>query len=150
MTQELKLADQYSTAEVRIINAKANLLNLQQELNTSPLAVQVAEAQETVRFEESKKIEVENTIIEQLQSLNLEEVVSSNWDRILMSTSTWSVKIEDEKDFVKNADEKFLKTTTPKPKTAPDKKAIKLALDEWENIEWVHLEKKITLKITKV
>ena len=88
-----------------------------------------------------QETELKNKWIEILQTAWIDKF-ESNWTEVRIKTTAWSLKIDDEEKL----DDCYKKTVT-KTTTSIDKNEIKKDMKEWVIIEWVTLEKKVTLEI---
>ena len=142
------LADLITNAELQEVNATQEILVAEQELFQSELYKKVEELKWKKKNVQAEKLELEEKWIAMMLKGNLKKIESRNWYTVSLKISTWSLKIEDEKTFIKNTDEKFLvKKVTEK--ISVDKKAIKSAIDDWETFDWCSIEKKMTLTVKK-
>lgn len=142
------LADLITNAELNEVKATQNILVAEQELFQSEMYKKVEELKLKKKNVQAEKLKLEEQWIKMMIKGNLKKIESRNWYTVSLKISTWSLKIEDEKEFIKNIDKKFTseKTTV---KISVDKKAIKQAIEDWENFDWCAIEKKMTLTVKK-
>lgn len=143
------LADLIANAEINEITATQEIMAAEQELFQSELYKKVEELKLKKKNIQAEKLELESKWIEMMNKAGLKKIEARNGYTVSLKISSWSLKIEDEKEFIKNPEnEKFL-TRKVTEKISPDKKAIKAAMDEWEIFEWCSIEKKMTLAVKK-
>lgn len=143
------LAEQIVSAENERLSAQIEVNNAEKELYASEFYKNLENKKKELAEIKEKQLEFETQGIEMLNKVWIKKITTRDWYDISLAISAWSVKIKDEKAFCKNPEMAKFVAKKVTESFSVDKKAVKKALDEWEIIEWVSIEKKMTLKVTK-
>ncbi len=135
------LITELNSITVKRMQYQANMIELETELLESELTKRMIRWKAMILELDKQEIELKNKWIEVLQKAGIDKF-ESNWTEVRIKTTAWSLKIEDEDKI----DDCYKKTTT-KTTTSIDKNEIKKDIKEWIIIEWVILEKKVSLEI---
>ena len=137
------LIDIIQSITIDKLKAQTLIQELEKELQQSDLMKRINKWKEYIKELEEKEIEIRNNGIKMLQDSWIDKF-ESNWVEVRLKTSPWKVIIEEESLI---PDEFKKTTTTTKTIRTVDKKSLLQAIKEWEIIDWVKLEKEVTLKI---
>ena len=135
------LVTELNKITVTKLQYQCNLNELELELAESDLLARINKGKALIAELNKQETELKNKWIEILQTAWIDKF-ESNWTEVRIKTTAWSLKIDDEEKL----DDCYKKTVT-KTTTSIDKNEIKKDMKEWVIIEWVTLEKKVTLEI---
>lgn len=135
------LISNLSDIQTRKLKYQALIAELEQELNESDLVKRINKWKEMLKELNLEEIEAKNKWIQILQQANIDKF-EANWVQVKLKESLWRLVIEDEDKIVDDYKTEEVKTTIK-----IDKNAIKKDMKEWVIIEWVRLDKDITLDI---
>jgi len=117
---------------------QALVAKLEAELEQSELVQRINKGKELLRELNLQEIEIKNQWLEILEKAGLDKF-EANWIEVRRKESIWRLVIHNEDELSDYKKEKITYTI--------DKKQIKEDLKEWVIIEWVSIEKNITLEI---
>ena len=135
------LVNELNSITVKKLQYQVNLNELELELAESELLARINKGKALITELNKQETELKNKWIEILQTAWINKF-ESNWTEVRIKTTAGSLKIDDEDKL----DDCYKKTVT-KTTTSIDKNEIKKDMKEWVIIEWVTLEKKVTLEI---
>lgn len=114
---------------------------LQEELAQSELVSRITKWQAMIAELNKQETDIKNQWIEILKSAWIDKF-EANWVEVRVKTTAWSLVI-DEEDLIPEE----YKTEKVKTTISVDKKLIKENMKQWEIIDWVHIEQKVSLEV---
>ena len=144
MTNELTntwIITELSSIQTKKMQYKSRLAELKWELEESELMKQIRLWEQMIKELELEEIEMQNKWIQLLQSSWIDKF-EANGVEIRLKTSPWSIKYSKEIEDTIPDEYKKSKTTF-----TIDKTALKKDILEWLIIDWVSIEKTVSLEI---
>ena len=117
------------------------ITELQKELAQSELVSRINKWQAMITELNAREMKIKNNWIKILQKAWIDKF-EANWVEVRIKTTAWSLII-DEEDLIPDE----YKTEKVKTTISIDKKLIKENIKEWEIIDWVHIEQKVSLEV---